>query len=265
MAFAKNHGKDHAGMLGMHALMTLSDHSLAYIARNSGEIPIHIHVAESVEDELQSLRESGRRIIPRLLDAGLLRSGSILAHGVNLDADEIALLRGRNVQMALNPTSNMNNGVGLPDLHAFMKSSLRCILGNDGLGYNITHEMQNLVYCMHHRYGDPLAASFNTLKAVLRSTYDCAERLLGCRLGRFAPGYEADMLFVPYTPPTPLDAENVWGHFFYGMLDDFRPRDVWCKGQAVLTDYRPRLDEAAVCEAAREVAAHVWAQAKEKF
>lgn len=264
VAFAQSGGTDCAGMFGMHALMTLSDAALVEIAQNSGKLPIHIHVAESVEDEYKSLRETGRRIVPRLLEHGLLRPGSILAHGVHLDAEEIALLGDKGLYMALNPTSNMNNGVGLPDVHAFMDGGLRCILGNDGLGYNITRDMQNLIYCLHHRYGDPLAASFDTLKTVLRNTYTCAEERLHCRLGHFAPGYEADMQFVPYTPPTPLNVDNIWGHLFYGVLDAFRPKDVWCKGRAVLTDYRPHLDEQAVCEQARATAAQVWQRIRER-
>lgn len=247
-----------AGLFGMHALMTLSDASLARIARESGELPIHIHAAESEEDEQVSLRETGRRIVPRLLDAGLLRPGSILAHGVHLDETELTLLEGQDIYMALNPTSNMNNGVGLPDVRAFAAHGLRCMLGNDGMGFGLARDVQNLAFGLRLREGDPTAVPFGLLARLLRAGYDCAGRQLGCRLGRFEAGYEADMQFLPYIPPTPMDAENIWGHVFYGLFDDFRPRDVWCAGRAVVQDGHSVLDEEAVCARARENAARVW-------
>ena len=264
--FAQAHRNetDCAGMFGMHALMTLSDCALDAIAEQSGDLPVHIHVAESEEDEAQSLRDTGKRIIDRLAAFGLLRPRSIVSHGVHLCPEEVAQLAGKPLFLALNPTSNLNNGVGLPDLHAFQKAGLRCILGNDGMGYGLEHDMQNLVFGMHGRYQDPLAASTETLCGILRNTYACAEAQLGCRLGRVAPGYAADLVFLPYTPPTPLRPDNVWGHFFFGLLDQFQPYHVWCKGQPVLRAGRPvRLEENAVCALAREAAQRVWKKTME--
>lgn len=256
--FAKEHDSTHAGLFGLHASMTLSDETLRRVAEADASLPVHVHVAESAEDEEACERGHGCRIPERLDAFGLLRPGSLLAHCGHVDARDYDLLRRRGVRIALNPSSNMNNGVGLPDVPAFRKAGLPCLLGNDGLGYGMAREMQNVVFAMHHRAQSPVAFGFDGLRQLLREGYDYAGGLLGCRLGRFSPGFEADMLFLPYDPPTPLTDDTVWGHFFYGMLENFAPRTVWRGGKTLLRDGRPLADEAAIDRNAREVSAKLW-------
>lgn len=258
--FAQQHDSMHAGLFGLHASMTLSDRTLRRVYAADGNLPVHIHVAESAEDEAACERAHGSRIPNRLDAFGLLRPGSLLSHCVHVDPRDYDLLRRRGVRIAVNPTSNMNNGVGLPDLPAFLANGIPCLLGNDGLGYGMAKELQNAVFTMHHRAQSPVAFGFDGLRAMLRESYDYAGSLLGCSLGRFAPGYEADMLFLPYDPPTPLGEKNVWGHFFYGMLERFTPREVWCAGKTLLLGGKTAADEAGIFREARSVAGRLWKQ-----
>jgi len=34
-----------------------------------------------------------------------------------------------------------------------------------------------------------------------------------------------------------MNASNMLGHLVFGMLHQFRPRSVWCKGEQLLRDY----------------------------
>src|SRR5579875_3084620 len=74
------------GMVGAHAGFTLDDDSLERIAdlASNMETGVHIHVAEGMCDEEDSLRRSGKRVGQRLVDAGVIDDRSIAAHGVHL-------------------------------------------------------------------------------------------------------------------------------------------------------------------------------------
>jgi cytosine/adenosine deaminase-related metal-dependent hydrolase len=83
------------GMVGAHASFTLEDDTLEDLAalRQETGAGIHIHVAEDVSDEIDSLRRSGKRTAQRLLDAGILSAESIAAHGVHLQPHELQTMR----------------------------------------------------------------------------------------------------------------------------------------------------------------------------
>lgn len=253
---------DFAGLFGMHASMTLSQKTLERCADLSGDLPIHIHVAESAEDVVDARFYYAKRVIRRLDDAGLLKTDSILSHCIHLEEEELDILGKKDVRIALNITSNMNNAVGLPDYPAFRRRNLRCIIGLDGMGFNIANEYRNFLFAMHHKTGLPTAVGLDDLKNLINNGYDYVSRRLGCRLGRIEPGYEADLIVVPYLPPTPIHEANVLGHLVFGAMDSFRPRDVITKGVLRMKDYRQQMDLEPIYEKARDTAENVWKRCK---
>ncbi len=257
--FARSvHGGQCAGMFGMHASLSLSEETLSRIAKAIGEMPIHIHAAESREDEADSLEKYGKRVVERLDGHGLLHKGSLLAHCTHIDEREAAIIAERGCTVALNPTSNMNNAVGLPD-HPLLKShGIQTIIGNDSLGCNITREYLNLLYGMHLKTGSAWKFSYEDLRHCITAGYDYAGGLLGIRLGKFEPGYVADMAAIPYDAPTPLDAGNIFGHVVNGVFDHYHPRDVWCGGKQLLHNYQTVYDESKIYAEAREAAGRLW-------
>ncbi len=248
-SFARHPGARSAGMLGLHAGLTLSDKSLDRLAKTTGSLPIHVHLAEAPED---------RGTASRLESRGLWRPGSLAVHGVHLDEGDSALLSRRGVTLALNPSSNLSNGVGLPDLAEFRREKVKFSLGTDGLGFALGPEVRNLVFSQRHRALSPLAAGLDDIVAALRTTWEFAGEALGCQLGRIEPGYEADLVAVDYYAPTPLDATNATGHWFYGLLEAWRPRHVWIAGKARLSDGKPAIAEGELHREARRVAGALW-------
>jgi cytosine/adenosine deaminase-related metal-dependent hydrolase len=248
-SFAKHPGPMAAGMVGLHAGLTLSDKSLDRIAKVTGNLPIHVHLAEAPEDHGTAARLEAR---------GLWRPGSLAVHGVHLDVGDAELLASRGVPLALNPSSNLNNGVGLPDLPALRNAGVSVTLGTDGMGFGMGPEVKNFVFTQRHRALDPLAAGLDDVAAALRTTWDWAGDHLGCQLGRLEPGYEADLVVVDYEAPTPVDATNALGHWFYGLLEAWRPRHVLVGGKALVTDFVPHVREAELHREARRVASALW-------
>ncbi|WP_315068710.1 amidohydrolase family protein [uncultured Clostridium sp.] len=260
LEFGKNITDMERGLFGMHACLTLSDEALKKIAKESEGMPIHIHVAESDEDNIHSIKKYNKTPIERLEEYGLLRENSILSHCIYLTEKDMDILAKHKVYIALNPTSNLNNAVGLADVLEFEKRNIKCILGNDGLGFNLTREMLNLLFGMHLKYKSPTAYSLNNLKKVIENNYEYAGKILNCKLGKIEAGYEADFLTLEYNAPTPMNEDNLFGHFFYGMLDNFKPKNVWCNGKIKLKDYKLLEDEEKIYGEARKIAKEVWSK-----
>jgi len=227
-----------AGMFGMHASMSLSDDSLKKIGSVIKDYPIHIHVAESAMDQNLSIEDHNERITQRLDRYKLLNPNSLLVHCLYIDHSEAKIIKNRKCKIVVNPTSNMNNGVGLPDYQLFKSTGIDVLIGNDGISSGITTEWQNLLYGMHLKYSDPRAFGFEDLLKCINNGYTYASELLGCKLGRLEVGYEADMLLIPYEPPTPMNKDNIFGHLFFGLFSNFRPQHVWCEGHQLVTDYK---------------------------
>lgn len=255
---ANDHSTMAAGMFGLHASMTLSSQTLSIVARRRQQLPIHIHVAESVEDQQDCQDRYGLSVIQRLDAAGLLDQDSLLGHCIHIDAAERVIMAQRGVTVALNPASNMNNAVGLPDYIALREAGIPVVIGNDGLGFNLGRDIQSFLVAFRHQAGNPLSVGLDDVRLAMRQAWDFAGKRLGCRLGRIDAGYQADFFSLPYDPPTPLDQDNALGHWFYGMLDSLRPSNVWCSGQRILYQNQLQVDESAIRRQARQQSAALW-------
>ncbi|HAF48279.1 MAG TPA: hydrolase, partial [Anaerolineaceae bacterium] len=118
---------------GLHASLTLSDGTLERVAELCPEgIGFHIHAAEGEADQEDSLLRSGKRVLHRLDQFGILRPQTILAHGVHLDQGEIELLAERGSWLTHQPRSNMNNAVGVAPIEQMLDAGVRVGMGNDG-------------------------------------------------------------------------------------------------------------------------------------
>ena len=57
------HGDMCQAMFGMHASLSLSERTLSRVAQAIGQIPLHVHVGESLEDEEESVARYKKRIV----------------------------------------------------------------------------------------------------------------------------------------------------------------------------------------------------------
>lgn len=223
-----------AGLFGMHASMSLSDASLERIRDANREHPIHIHVAESIMDQEDSQRRYHKSVVKRLDDYGLIRPDSLLVHCVHVDDAELAIIKDRQAVIAVNVSSNQNNGVGLPDIKKMRDFHIPVIIGNDGFYPDMTREYGSLVTSMHHRYQSPIAFSLSDLNALIQETYRYASRRLHLTLGHFQTGAAADIQIVPYQAMTMLDSTNIMGHLVFGLFPQYSPQTVFVGGQVVV-------------------------------
>jgi len=227
-----------SGLFGMHASLSLSDETLIEVKQSFKNNPIHIHVAESVMDEDDSVSKHGMRVMERLNKFGLLSPDSIYVHGIHMNDLELDLIKKTGGVVCLNVSSNMNNGVGLPDYQKLKAKGIPVIIGNDGLNPSMTNEYMTLFYASHLASESLMGFSLADLADVIDETYKYASKRLGIKLGRLLPGYAADLIVIPYTPPTPMDKTNALAHLFYGLFSAFKPRHVYVAGRPLVFNYQ---------------------------
>lgn len=252
------------GLFGAHASFTLSEKSLSRIKDRIGDTPLHIHVAESLQDQEICQRLYGERVIERLDRFGLLNRNSLLSHCIHLSRQEKKLIKQRGCVVAVNVSSNMNNGVGLPDLVSMRSEGIKLIIGNDGISSSIVNEWATLLFCMHHQEGSPIRFNFNHLLEMIEATYDYANTILETKLGKIEVGYESDLLILPYCPPTPLNLDSALGHLIFGLSSSFKPKHVFCAGQWLVKDYEVSEALNKQYKQAREHGKRLWQKIKEQ-
>lgn len=248
------------GMFGLHACLTLSDDSLRRIASARDGVPIHTHLGESLEEELQSLNLYGARSAERLDRAGLLDENALLAHCTNIDEAEAKILGMRGCTVAINPTANLNANNGMPDAGLLRRYGVSTIIGTDSLGSGVTREYQNTYYIMQTRLNDRTTEKFsqNDLLECIRAGYVYAGQLLNTRLGRIAPQYEADLLLLPLHVSTEMNGDNAFSYLMGGIYNHFFPKDVIVGGVTKVHEYRTVFDEEEIYAQSRQSAKAVW-------
>jgi len=257
-----------AASFGLHASLTLSDETLAdcvAAARGPG-LGFHIHAAEGVADQEDSLRKSGKRVVHRLHDAGILGPRTIAAHCVHVDEGEIELLAETGAWVTHQPRSNMNNGVGTAPVEKMLRAGVNVGLGNDGFSNQMFAEMKAAYLAHKLARLDPRAMGGG---AVMRLAYAGNARLArvfwpALALGELRQGAAADLIFLDYHPPTPLTAANLPWHLLFGVEASTITATV-CAGRVLMRDRRLlTLDEEAIAARSRELAARVWKRANEQ-
>lgn len=131
-------------LVGLHASFTVSDDTIraaGELCRALGTV-MHVHVAEALDDVDDARTRGYAGPLERLFALDALPSGSILAHGVHLTAEQVREATQRGLWLVQNPRSNEGNRVGYP---INLQQSDKVALGCDGWNANMADEVAALV------------------------------------------------------------------------------------------------------------------------
>ena len=248
------------GLFGLHAPFTLSDQTLfraaeAMGSRNAG---YHVHVAEGIDDVMDSLKKYGKRPVHRLFDAGILGEKTIAAHCIHIDGGEMELLQKTGTAVVHNPESNMGNAVGCANIRELIRRGVLLGMGTDAYTQDMFESLKvtNLIH--KHHLCDPNFGFMESYDMLFRRNRQLARRYFPKPLGILAPGAYADVIVVDYLPHTPLNEGTLRGHILFGMMG--RSVDtVMVNGRFVMVDRVIRtVDEEALLAKARAQSADFW-------
>ncbi len=185
--------------LGPHAIYTVSEDGLRWIAETAGErgLAIEIHLSETRNEVEDCVGEHGRRPAAYVDGVGLLGPRTLLAHGVWLDRDELELVAERGATVVTNPVANLKLAVGrvFPYLEA-RAAGVLVGLGTDGAGSNnsldLLADLKTFALLQRNEAGDPAAV---TAAEAWEIATGARAPLLGAGAG-LAAGAPADFLLL---------------------------------------------------------------------
>jgi len=169
------------------------------LSREHG-VGMHTHVAESKVQAIVGLQRYGKTLTAHLDDLGVVGPHFTVAHGVWLDTDDMKRLGDRGASVAHNPGSNMRLGNGLADMRGMLERRVNVGIGTDGANCSDNlnmYEAMRLASFASKAQGPDLERWVTTEEVALAATEGSARALgLEGKIGRLAPGYKADIVFL---------------------------------------------------------------------
>ena len=170
----------------------------AALARRLG-LRLHTHLAETLDEERDSLARFGKRPVEVLDDLGWLADDVWVAHGIHLDDAEVARLGATGTGVAHCPSSNSRLGAGIARVRDLVAAGVPVGLGVDGVASNevgaLQPEMRQALYLARQRDQDPEA--FSPADALALATTGGAACLGRDGIGALEVGLRADLVVWP--------------------------------------------------------------------
>jgi len=127
----------------------------------------------------------------------------------------------------------MNNAVGAARWLDLLKRGVLVGLGTDGMASAMIASARAAYLLQRHAQTDPRVAFGESCDLLLKNNRAICERLFKDKRGVLAAGALADVIIVDYTPFTPLNSNNFYGHLLFGL--NYATVDTTvCRGQVLM-------------------------------
>ena len=177
------------------------------------EVGLHTHLLESKIQAVVGKARYGTTVTRHLAKLGVLGPRFTGAHGVWTDEEDMRVLAGAGANIAHNPGSNMRLGNGIARVKRMRELGVNVGIGTDSVtcsdNLNMYESMR--LAAMSSRVQGPDTARWLSAEDCFLQATEASARALGFeRIGRLAPGYKADIVFldlasinwIPYGDPT---------------------------------------------------------------
>ncbi|MBZ2147855.1 TRZ/ATZ family protein [Streptococcus gordonii] len=203
------------------------------------DLKLHIHVAETQNENKIILERYGKRPLAFLKGLGYLEQPAIFAHGVELNSSEIADLANSPVSIAHNPISNLKLASGVAPVTNLLAAGVTVGLATDSVASNNNLDMfeegRTAALLQKMRVGD--ASQFTIDQALKALTIEGAKALgLEDKIGSLEVGKQAD--FIAIQPKGRIHLyplENMLSHLVYAVKGS-DVQDVYIAGRQIVRD-----------------------------
>lgn len=233
-----------------HAPYALSDSTFSRLVTLAEELdlPVHMHVHETLDEIAQSVALHGMRPLQRLQRLGLVGPNLIGVHAIHLTQEEIALLAGNGCSVAHCPSSNLKFACGFAPVARMLAEGVCAGLGTDGSASNnrldLFQEMRLAALLAKAVSGD--ASTLPAHQALAMATLEGARALrLDHAIGSIESGKFADLTAVECIAPDMLPCYDPISQLVYAAGRE-NVSHVWVAGQPLVEDralkYPPKID-----------------------
>jgi 5-methylthioadenosine/S-adenosylhomocysteine deaminase len=223
-----------------HAPFTVSDKVFAKVLTYAEQLdlPIHIHLHETEDEVIGSLKMHGMRPIERMHKLGLLGPNLIAVHMIHVTPDEIELMAQLGCSVAHCPSSNLKLASGFAPAVSMLSAGVNVGLGTDGAASNNSLKMLEemrlaaLLAKGQSKRADVLPA----WQALQMGTLNGARALgLDSVIGSLLPGKAADITAVDFSSLELAPCYDPISHLVY-VAGREHVSHVWVNGKMLLND-----------------------------
>ncbi|MDD2221403.1 MAG: amidohydrolase [Clostridia bacterium] len=210
LRFCENYNNSASGlvsvMLGPHAPYTCSQAYLRGISELALEkdLPIHIHIAETQNEQNIIQQQTGMKVIPYLNSLGMFEAKVLAAHMVYVSAEDIELLLGKKVGASICTQSEMKLASGIAPVPAYLNAGITVGLGTDGASSNNDLDMweeMRTTALLHkvERLNSTVITPYETLSMATSGSARCL--FLDQQIGTLKAGKKADIILLNTLQP----------------------------------------------------------------
>ncbi len=223
-----------------HAPYSVSDAPLRRVLRlaNELELPVHMHVHETLAEVRGGVEQFGHRPIERLQQLGLVNPALIAVHMTQLEEAEITLFADSGAHVVHCPESNLKLASGHCPVARLLEAGINVAIGTDGAASNndldMLGEMQSAALLAKGISGD--ACALPAEQALRMATLNGARALgIDDQTGSLAVGKSADIVAVDLSQPETQPVFHPVSQLVYAAGRE-QVRHVWIAGRQVLNN-----------------------------
>lgn len=226
--------------LAPHAIYTCSPKFYEQVSEEAEKRGLlkQTHLSESRTELSDCLKQYGKSPVEIMAESGFLEGGAVLAHCVQMQGRDIALIKGSGSTVVTNPASNAKLGNGFAPVTDFVKAGVNLCLGTDGPASNNTQNMfreMSLLSLIHKGITeDPTALSAQEVLAAVTVNAAKALKMEG-KLGIIKEGALADLIFIDLLSPSLFPQNNIVSSLCYSASGS-EVSDVMINGKFVMKD-----------------------------
>ena len=218
---------------------------------------IHIHLAETIDEETKIKSRYNKRSTEYLNDLDVFDVPVVLAHGIYVSDSDIEILKKIRGGISHNPISNCKLSSGICDVVKLRKNGINIGLGTDGIGSTTTmdmfEEMKTAAYLQKVNTMEPSSIlAYDILKM---ATIEGAKVLgLDKEIGTLEPGKKADMIFIKTDKLHMCPANDVCANLVYSS-NGADVESVMIDGKIIMQNRKMiNLDEKEVMRQVKKIA-----------
>ena len=223
-----------------HAPYTVSDATLSKVLTYAEklDLPIHIHLHETLDEIQQSLTQYHLTPIQRLHNLGLLSPNLLAVHMVHLTPTEIATMAKQGCHIAHCPTSNLKLASGIAPVSAMLEQGTNIGIGTDGAASNNRIDMfaEMRLAALLAKASSGKADALPAHQALQMATLNAAKALaIDTITGSLKPGKAADITAVSLSSLETSPCYDAASHLVYAAGRE-QVSHVWVNGELLLND-----------------------------
>ncbi|WP_103335745.1 formimidoylglutamate deiminase [Pseudotabrizicola formosa] len=231
-------GQDRVG-LAPHSLRAATMEQITALAQAFPGRPLHLHIAEQVQEVEDCLAFCDQRPVAYLLDRAPVGPEWCLIHATHLTPAEVQGIADRGAVVGLCPITEANLGDGIFPAEPFLAAGGRFGFGTDSnVQITAAGEARMLEYSqrLHRRARNLCADTGSTGARLVLGAARGGAQALGAPAPQIAAGAPADL--VALHDPMGLDMadDHVLDRWVFGR--DLTVADVWAMGRHVVRDGR---------------------------